>query len=78
VSDSGRSNNLSAGLAIKDSKSRNGVRRRRQRRRLEAFNLENRANLGNPNGTFTATLFGKSTRAAGNPRQVEFGFRFEF
>jgi Carboxypeptidase regulatory-like domain/TonB dependent receptor len=46
----------------------------------EAFNLLNRANLGLPVGTLTSSSFGRATGLATNaaPRQVEFGFRFNF
>ena len=44
----------------------------------EAFNLLNSVNLGNPNGNLRSSTFGQSTGLAGNPRQVEIGFRFNF
>jgi hypothetical protein len=44
----------------------------------EAFNLLNSVNLGNPNGNLRSSQFGRSTGLAGNPRQVEVGFRFNF
>jgi hypothetical protein len=46
----------------------------------EAFNALNRANLGPPTGSLTSATFGRPTGLATNatPRQVEFGFRFNF
>jgi hypothetical protein len=46
----------------------------------EAFNALNRANLGLPTGSLTSATFGRPTGLATNatPRQVEFGFRFNF
>ena len=46
----------------------------------EAFNALNRANLGLPTGTLTSSTFGRPSGLATNatPRQVEFGFRFNF
>jgi hypothetical protein len=44
----------------------------------EAFNLTNRVNLGSPNGNLRSSQFGRSTGLAGNPREVEIGFRFNF
>lgn len=43
----------------------------------EAFNLTNRTNLSNPIGNLASPLFGKSV-TAGDARQVQLGFRFEF
>ena len=45
--------------------------------RFEAFNLFNRANLGNPNTTFTSTVFGRIT-SAGDPRILQLGLRYSF
>jgi hypothetical protein len=45
--------------------------------RSELFNLFNRTNLGNPNGTLGAANFGAIT-SAGTPRQVQFALKFEF
>ena len=44
----------------------------------EAFNLTNIRNNGNQNGNLRSATFGTSTGLAGDPRQVEFGFRFDF
>jgi len=44
----------------------------------EAFNLTNIRNNGNQQGNLRNASFGKSTGLAGDPRQVEFGFRFDF
>jgi hypothetical protein len=45
--------------------------------RVEAFNLFNRANFANPNGTLTSALFGRIT-VAGEPRILQFGLRYVF
>jgi Carboxypeptidase regulatory-like domain/TonB dependent receptor-like, beta-barrel/TonB-dependent Receptor Plug Domain len=45
--------------------------------RVEAFNIFNRANFANPNGTLTSSLFGRIT-SAGEPRILQFGIRFVF
>jgi hypothetical protein len=44
----------------------------------EAFNLTNIRNNGNQASNLRSATFGKSTSLAGNARQVEFGFRFDF
>jgi hypothetical protein len=44
----------------------------------EAFNLTNIRNNGNQQGNLRSSSFGLSTGLAGDPRQVEFGFRFDF
>lgn len=44
---------------------------------VEAFNLTNRTNLNNPIGNLASPLFGRSV-TAGDARQVQLGFRFEF
>lgn len=44
----------------------------------EAFNLTNEVNFGTPNGNLRSSQFGRSTGLAGDPRQVELGFRFNF
>ena len=46
----------------------------------EAFNVTNHVNLGLPVGTLTASTFGKPTGLASGttPRNVQFGFRFNF
>jgi hypothetical protein len=45
---------------------------------VEAFNLTNRVNFGLPTGNIRAASFGAPTGLAGDPRQVEIGFRFDF
>jgi hypothetical protein len=45
---------------------------------VEAFNATNHVNPGNPVGNLRSSAFGQSTGLAGNPRQVELGFRFDF
>jgi hypothetical protein len=45
---------------------------------VEAFNATNRRNNGNQQGSMTSKSFGQSTGLSGNPRQIEFGFRFDF
>lgn len=45
---------------------------------VEAFNLTNRVNLGNPQGNLRSAVFGRSTAIQGNMRQVEVGFRVDF
>jgi hypothetical protein len=44
----------------------------------EAFNLTNIRNNGNQTSNLRSATFGKSTGLAGNARQVEVGFRFDF
>jgi hypothetical protein len=58
--------------------------------RLEAFNLTNHVNLGNPNTTLSAGAFGQitslsgaqgSTNATGppaSPRIMQFGVKYDF
>jgi hypothetical protein len=45
--------------------------------RGEIFNLTNTPPLGNPNTTVGSSLFGQVT-SAGNPRQIQFGFKVLF
>jgi hypothetical protein len=45
---------------------------------VEAFNLTNRVNLGNPTGNLRSSSFGQSTSIQGQMRQVELGFRLDF
>jgi hypothetical protein len=45
---------------------------------VEAFNATNRRNDGNPSGNLRSASFGLPSSLAGSPRQVEFGFRFDF
>ena len=44
----------------------------------EAFNLTNIRNNGNQQGNLRSSSFGQSTGLSGDPRQIEFGFRFDF
>jgi len=45
--------------------------------RAEFFNSLNRVNLGNPNATFSSSLFGRIT-SAGDPRILQLGLRYSF
>jgi hypothetical protein len=45
--------------------------------RAEYYNLPNHVNMGNPNGTFTSSAFGKVTSAT-SARQIQFGLRYAF
>ncbi len=45
--------------------------------RTEMFNLPNHVNMGNPNGTYTSSSFGKVTSAT-SARQVQFSLRYRF
>jgi len=45
--------------------------------RFECFNSLNRVNLGNPNTTFSSSLFGRIT-SAGDPRILQLGLRYSF
>jgi hypothetical protein len=45
--------------------------------RAEFFNALNRVNLGNPNTTFTSSIFGHIT-SANDPRILQFGLRYSF
>jgi hypothetical protein len=45
--------------------------------RLECFNSLNRVNLGNPNTTYTSSLFGRIT-GANDPRILQLGLRYSF
>jgi hypothetical protein len=45
--------------------------------RFEVFNLFNHANLGNPNTTFSSTVFGRISSAA-DPRILQLGLRYSF
>src|SRR5262249_37737488 len=45
--------------------------------RLECFNSLNRVNPGNPNTTFTSSLFGRIT-GANDPRILQLGLRYSF
>jgi hypothetical protein len=46
--------------------------------RVEAFNVFNHINLGNPNVTFGNASFGRITTMSGRPRQLQFGARLVF
>jgi hypothetical protein len=46
--------------------------------RLEAFNVFNHINLGNPQDDFTNANFGRITGMSGRPRQLQAGFRLAF
>ena len=46
--------------------------------RLEAFNLLNNFNWGNPNTNFSSGNFGRITTIAGDPRIMQFGVKYAF
>ena len=46
--------------------------------RMEAFNVFNHINLGNPNVTVGNASFGEITSMSGRPRQLQFGARVVF
>ena len=46
--------------------------------RLEAFNLLNNFNWGNPNLNFSAGTFGRITTTAGDPRIIQLGIKYGF
>jgi hypothetical protein len=46
--------------------------------RLEAFNLLNTFNWGNPNTNFSSGNFGRITSMAGDPRIMQFGLKYGF
>jgi hypothetical protein len=46
--------------------------------RVEAFNLFNRFNWGNPNVNFSSGSFGRITAMAGDPRILQFGVKYAF
>jgi hypothetical protein len=46
--------------------------------RLEAFNLLNHFNWGNPGTNFNAATFGRIQSAAGDPRILQFGVKYNF
>ena len=46
--------------------------------RVEAFNVLNHINLGNPNTTLGNASFGRITSMSGRPRQLQFGARLVF
>ncbi len=45
--------------------------------RTELFNLPNHVNMGNPQGSFASSAFGKVTSAT-SARQIQFGLRYQF
>jgi hypothetical protein len=45
---------------------------------VEAFNVTNRVNFGNPQGNLRSSSFGRPTAIEGSMRQVELGFRIDF
>ena len=45
--------------------------------RAEIFNVGNHVNLGNPQGNFASSAFGKVTSAT-SARQIQFGLRYQF
>ena len=46
--------------------------------RLEAFNLLNNFNWGNPATTLDSPTFGQITSQAGDPRILQFGIKYGF
>jgi hypothetical protein len=46
--------------------------------RVEAFNLLNRFNWGNPLTNFNAGTFGRITTQSGDPRIIQFGIKYDF
>ena len=46
--------------------------------RLEAFNLFNRFNWGNPTTSFASANFGRIQSAAGDARILQFGMKYGF
>ncbi len=46
--------------------------------RLEAFNLTNQFNWGDPLVNFNAGTFGRITTQAGAPRIIQFGIKYDF
>jgi hypothetical protein len=55
-----------------------GVGARQVQVRLEAFNLLNTVTPGNPNTTLTSSDFGAVTSAAGDPRILQLGIKYQF
>ena len=51
---------------------------RRAEIRLEAFNLTNHFNWGNPLTNFNAGTFGRITTQTGAPRIIQLGFKVDF
>jgi hypothetical protein len=46
--------------------------------RVEAFNLFNNFNWGNPTTNFDSGQFGRITATAGSPRIMQFAVKYEF
>ena len=46
--------------------------------RIEAFNLLNQFNWGDPVTNFNAGTFGRITTQAGAPRIIQFGIKYDF
>jgi hypothetical protein len=46
--------------------------------RVEAFNLFNNFNWGNPVTNFNSSTFGRITSQAGTPRIMQFGLKYDF
>jgi hypothetical protein len=51
---------------------------RRAELRLEAFNLFNHFNWGDPVVNFNSSTFGKITTQTGDPRILQFGIKYDF
>jgi hypothetical protein len=45
--------------------------------RAEMFNMPNHVNMGNPQGSFASSAFGKVTSAT-SARQIQLGLRYQF
>lgn len=45
--------------------------------RAEMFNVGNHVNMGNPQGNFASSAFGRVTSATA-ARQIQFGLRYQF
>lgn len=80
VGNLGRNTNIGPGFMTIDARISKFVKRGRRgvEAFVEAFNVTNRANYGSPVGNLRSSSFGKPTGLAGNPRQVELGFRVDF
>ena len=46
--------------------------------RIEAFNLFDTVNWGNPNVAFGGNTYGRITGTSGDPRIMQFALKFEF
>jgi hypothetical protein len=51
---------------------------RRLELRVEAFNLFNTFNWGNPVTNFNSATFGRITEQVGDPRIMQFGIKYDF